>query len=496
MKAIRMQSMLLAILTLGSAALASCASGDDSGAASTTAAAAEQTAAVTEIETTEEDVRRAVSDNVPEFDFGGAEFRTITQDSTANDIWVKEETGDILDDAIYARNRTVEERFNITIPEVLAVPFGEISSYVKKAVNAGDDAYELVIGQMEQTGQDALGGYIMNWYDLPHVNFNQPWYPSTLVEQATVNDKMYIIASDLSLSYIIYTYCIYYDKIAAANYDLPDLYQLVDDGKWTLETMFSLAKGIYTDTDGSNDRSEGDYFGMFAGLDGCTVSAYFYGIEQPYASIKNDAISMDVNSEKTVSALEVMRENFFETDGIWSVTSGITTQGSANAFITGNYLFAPSIIKYSLYQLRETKNEWGILPYPKWDEAQTRYYSAIDAGASVLTVPTTAQNTEMIGAVVEVLSAESWKGVMPTFYDTVMDSKIANDEGTVRMLDTIFDSRVIDCAYLYDGWNGWVFKMQSLLTGTQDFASFYAKQEKAVSKHYQKVLDIFLNDLE
>ena len=29
-----------------------------------------------------------------------------------------------------------------------------------------------------------------------------------------------------------------------------------------------------------------------------------------------------------------------------------------------------------------------------------------------------------------------------------------------------------------------------------DLASYYAKQEKAVSKHYQKVLDIFLNDLE
>jgi hypothetical protein len=64
------------------------------------------------------------------------------------------------------------------------------------------------------------------------------------------------------------------------------------------------------------------------------------------------------------------------------------------------------------------------------------------------------------------------------------------------MLDTIFDSRVIDFAYLYDGWDGWVFKMQSLLVGSNDFASFYAKQEKAVSKHYQKVLDIFLNDLE
>jgi len=496
MRPIRVCAMLLALLSVGSAALMSCGDSGDNGAVTTAAAGGEMTAADTAIETTEEDVRRAVSDNVPEFDFGGAEFRTMTQDSTANDIWVKEETGDILDDAIYARNRTVEERFNITIPEVLAVPFGEISNYVKKSVNAGDDAYELVIGQMEQSGKDVLGGYFMNWYDLPHINFKQPWYPSTLVEEATVNDKMFIIASDLSLSYILYTYCIYYDKVAASNYDLPDLYQIVDDGKWTLDTMFSLAKDIYTDTDGSNDRSEGDYFGMYAALDGCTVSAYFYGIDQPYASVKNDAVSMDVNSDKTVSALEVFRENFFETNGIWSVKSGVTTQGAANEFITGNYLFAPSIIKYSLYQLRETENEWGILPFPKWDEAQDRYYSAIDAGASVLTVPTTAQNTEMIGAVVEVLSAESWKTVMPTFYDTVMDSKIANDEGTVRMLDTIFDSRVIDFAYLYDGWEGWVFKMQSLLTGTQDFASFYAKEEKRVSKHYEKVLDIFLNDLD
>ena len=491
---IRIASALLACLTCTSALLISCG-GDSSAEIVTTEAAGSETTAAP-VETTELDARRAISDNIPELNFDGAAFRTITQDSTVNDIWVEAETGDILDDAIYARNRAVEERFNITIPEVLAVPFGEISSYVKKSVSAGEDAYDLVIGQMEQTGQDALGGYFMNWYDLPYVNFSQPWYPSTLVEQATVNDKMYIIASDLSLSYIIYTYCIYYDKVAAANYDLPDLYQMVDDGKWTLDQLFTLAKGIYTDTDGSNDRSDGDYYGMFAPLDGCTVSAYFYGIEQPYASIKNDAISMDVNSEKTVSALELMRENFFKTDGIWSVKSDITTQGAANEFIRGNYLFAPSIIKYSLYQLRETENEWGILPFPKWDEAQERYYSAIDAGSSVLTVPTTAQSTEMIGAIVEALSAESWKTVMPTFYDTVMDSKIANDEGTVRMLDTIFDNRVIDFAYLYDGWNGWVFKMQGLLTGNSDFASFYAKQEKAVSKHYEKVLDIFLNDLD
>ncbi|MBP3917589.1 MAG: hypothetical protein J6I50_00270 [Clostridia bacterium] len=488
---------LLAILTVSLAATA-CSDASDKGNENTdvkgTGTAGMETEAVSE--PSEEDVRRAVSDNIPELDFNGTHFRSMTQDSTVNDIWVEAETGDVLDDAIYYRNRAVEERFNIQFDEVLAVSFNDISSYVKKAVSAGDDAYDLVIGQMEQTGQDALGGYYKNWYDLPYVNFNQPWYPSSLVKEATVNDKMYIIASDLSLSYTIYTYCVYYNKALASQYDIPDLYAMVDDGKWTIDQMFSLAKEVYVDSDSSNNVSEDDTFGMFAALDGCTVSAYFYGFGQPYASIKNNAISMDVNSEKTVEALGVLRDNLFNNDHVWTVTEGITTMGAAEAFAKGRYLFSPSILKYSLYQVRESDFEWGILPFPKWNEEQDSYYSAIDAGSSVLTVPTTAANTEMIGAVVEALSAESWKSVMPTFYDTVMDSKIANDEGTVRMLDTIFNSRVIDFAYLYDGWNGWVFKMQSLLVGNSDFASFYAKNEKAVSKHYEKVLDIFLKELE
>ena len=71
MKHSRIYSMLLACLTLGSAALASCGDADSGTSVVTDAVGGETTAAVTEIETTEEDARRAVSDNVPEFDFGG-----------------------------------------------------------------------------------------------------------------------------------------------------------------------------------------------------------------------------------------------------------------------------------------------------------------------------------------------------------------------------------------------------------------------------------------
>lgn len=488
-------SFLLALLCCSSAMMGACGSAENGKKAETTTASAGVQNPETTAETAETtDERLSVSDGVPELDFGGAEFRTITQDSTVDDIWVEGETGDVLDDAVYARNRAIEERFNIKFDKATAVGFGEISAYIKKTVNAGDDAYDLIIGQMEQTGQDALGGYFMNWYDLPYVDFTKPWYPTSLVKQATINDKMFVIASDLCLSYVEYTYCVYFDKTTASNYDLPDLYQMVKDGKWTIDKMIELTKDVYQDTDGSNDRSDGDYYGMYAILDACTVAAYFYGMDLPYVRISDgNEITDNINTDKMDQAVTKLKQAFFQTDGIRSETAG-TTKTAAEKFVTGNYLFSPSILKYSLYDLRQSKNEYGILPFPKWDEAQENYESAIDAGCSVLSVPTTAKNTEMIGAVVEALSAESWKTVMPVFYNTVMESKVANDAGTVEMLDMIFNSRVIDFAYLYDGWKGWVFSFPAILTDKKDLASFYASKQKPMTRHYNEVLSMFMEE--
>ena len=104
MKNAKRTALVLALLTAG---IAVSACGDTGNDGSVTTAANDGTAAVTEAvsELSEEDSRRAVSDNIPEMDFEGAPFRTITQDSTVNDIWVEAETGDVLDDAIYGRNR-------------------------------------------------------------------------------------------------------------------------------------------------------------------------------------------------------------------------------------------------------------------------------------------------------------------------------------------------------------------------------------------------------
>ena len=60
------------------------------------------------------------------------------------------------------------------------------------------------------------------------------------------------------------------------------------------------------------------------------------------------------------------------------------------------------------------------------------------------------------------------------------------------MMDLIVNARVFDFGYVYDGWSGASFILQDLVASNKsDFESYYAKKEKAITKHYDKVIEYF-----
>ena len=124
---------------------------------------------------TSETESEQLSDDVPALNFEGAEFKTIIQSSTVYDMYVAEATGDVLSDSIHKRNAKISERFNVKIAEPTSLSFGDLSNLVKQSVQAGDAEWDLILGQMEQSGKDAQSGIYMNWYDIPYVNFDKPW---------------------------------------------------------------------------------------------------------------------------------------------------------------------------------------------------------------------------------------------------------------------------------------------------------------------------------
>ena len=62
--------------------------------------------------------RQKVPDNIEDEDMGGMPFRVVYRNNHyIKELFIEEETGENVEDAIYLRNKKVEERFNINFVE-------------------------------------------------------------------------------------------------------------------------------------------------------------------------------------------------------------------------------------------------------------------------------------------------------------------------------------------------------------------------------------------
>jgi hypothetical protein len=136
--------------------------------------------------------------------------------------------------------------------------------------------------------------------------------------------------------------------------------------------------------------------------------------------------------------------------------------------------------------LREMECNFGILPNPKLNEAQSEYYNAVHAWCTTsVSIPITA-DPERTGIVLEALTAESYYTLRPAYYDISLKNKLMRDDESGEMLDLIFDTRCYDLGHVYN-WGG-VFDMFGSLAAAKstDFVSGYEKIMPKIEKDMQK----------
>lgn len=118
----------------------------------------------------------------------------------------------------------------------------------------------------------------------------------------------------------------------------------------------------------------------------------------------------------------------------------------------------------------------------------------IPSGGDGTALENTPAALETVGLITEALNAESYKRIIPAYYETTLKNKGVRDEESIALLDLIVDSRVFDIGYVYDGWSGASFFFQKLVyANNNNLASMWKTNEKAVTKHYNKVIDFFNN---
>ena len=274
-------------------------------------------------------------------------------------------------------------------------------------------------------------------------------------------------------------------------------YGVVNDGKWTIDNLTGLTSEIYEDLNANDKRDIEDFYG-FATNPYSHINAYLWAFDNPVCAIDSEGnISVVIHTPKMAQILEKLVKITSEYTGTYydpsytSKTNLGAHGGPVDLFRSGNVIFANGLFEYAIYYFREV-DDFGIIPYPKWDEAQEKYQMMVDGGHAAEAVPMTCADTERTGTILEALNAETYKTVVPAYYEIALKVKYARDNESIQMLDMIMANRVFDFGYVYDNWNGASFWLQDLVKGKKtDFESYYAKNESKVLKYYQKVFDRF-----
>ncbi len=438
--------------------------------------------------------------------FPGETFTVLCRQDNAwttveHEIMADEGETELVNQAVYERNLEVEERFDITI-EGYAIPgqwdvYDDFVNTFRNSILSASGSFDMIMSHQAYMSMNlALNDLYYNIHEVPYIkdNLSAPHYNQDIVNEMTVNDKLYFLLGDYSLTYWEFAYVLYFNKTIAENYNLEDLYQLVKDGKWTFDKMIEMSKGVWTDLNGDAWPGEEDCFGYISDTQNTTDALEAHFDVSITSRDENGDIVFDIDQGKMVNILEKMIE-FKATDDVHFVaTSSETPEDSHPAdkiFSEGRALFYPEKLEKAK-KFRGMETDFGIIPYPKWNEEQEAYLTHAQDGYSIGVIPVDAPNIEMCGAVIDVLSALSSEKVIPAYYDMALKDKYARDDASGEMLDIIREGFTCNFGYFYGQPLGCANFLRLLIgQNNSNFVSFYAINSKSYERKLNKLIEAY-----
>ncbi|MCL1794460.1 MAG: ABC transporter substrate-binding protein, partial [Oscillospiraceae bacterium] len=364
------------------------------------------------------------------------------------------ETGEVINDNVYKRNRKVEERFNMEIDVVEVMgDWSNLNTFMtafKNSVLAGDGAYDLVAGYQAYFMSATTDGWLYDINSLPYIDQNKPWWAKSVFDELTVNGKLYIMAGDLSLTMWEYMYGIYFNKQMVQDYGIQDnFYQIAREGKWTIDYLDKIVRDIHEDLNGDGKMDKADKFGYVTET-GNLVDLFLAAFDIAITQKENGIPVIVLNSEINIDKLNRVFDFVIDNPGVYHQGESVSTPDNPLdvLFHDNRAMFLPDTLGNSK-KLRSFDTDFGILPLPKYDEAQDKYHVYPQNGFSVLAIPVDVKNPENAALITEALCAESYKLVIPAFYDVALKNKFTRDDESGEMIDLIRDGAIFNFGMLY-----------------------------------------------
>ena len=383
-----------------------------------------------------------LTDGLPDTDMQGYEFNIFNFDDTwftwRNHIIITEEqNGDLINDAMYIRQRQIEERFNCRFK---TSEVADTTENIRRNVSAGDNTYQLYCIYDQNFG--VLVPYVIDCNSVPYLRLDEKHWNPDATAMYNFSDKQLALAGNVSLSVTAGAGCMVFNKKVYQNYFAGgSLYAYARDGKWTLDKFFEIAAAVGTDLNGDGQWTEEDLYGLDSSFKGY-IGMLLTGAGMGFTAVGGDGIqTFNLHQNEAALALVARFMDALSVGGFNYNKAAPVYDNTPGMFQPGNALFSITSA-YGIERLRAMEDDIGILPLPKYSESQDRYY-APSLGNALAVLPKTLDVTgegEYAGMILEAMSFAGYHDIIPQYKEIVLKTKTARDDESADILDIIFDS--------------------------------------------------------
>lgn len=471
--------ILLAAVIASTMASAACGGENPSGGETTTA----QNETTTMVETSEFEAAS--------LDMKGGDFVIAENDvgDWMQSAFVTEENGDILNDAIYKRNMIVSDLYKVNI-KGYKIQGGRNSQKLTELTNsilAGDKEFDIAFipGELSSIIFNTPD-YLIPLSEVKTLDLSHSWWDAQSVEAMTFLGKTISATGDMVVSTTGASTITIFSKKIASDYNY-DMYKIVNDGQFTLDKAYELAQAVHADVNGDG-KFEPDYDRYGLNLEALNLSQMVNAAGEKMVKTNKDGIpEFTLNTPK---AVEVVQKMIKVIDDYDSVVCGQDNRMKVSNFTNmfnedRQFLWVTNLQRMN--SARSYTADFGLLPFPKYDEADEYSAPVNPYWCSWIIVPATNADNDSTGYMLDALGYYSKELVTPAFIETSVTTKALRDDESAEILASILQNKVFD-AGTYFNWGYWTL-YRMMQNHNPNLASTIASEEATIKSSIDSFIE-------
>ncbi len=421
---------------------------------------AAETSAATQPETEDETVDSDYVCDLPDdLNYNGTEVNILYVNVAGReDELVSEKLGSgAISDSVFERNLKLESQLGVELFFVDQDSDTAAQGVINNLVKGNDDSIGIFTLGTYCAISPALNGCYHNLSAIEPVDLDKHYWSQDYNEVFTFtsDSKRFFSTSPAALSLFRLTYLTIFNRDLFADRNLPNLYEVVENGEWTLDYQASLISDVWTDLDGDGKASEKDFFGLITGncisADAYCVAADIHMVvrdEDGYLAFNKEDSDRMIDMSEKVSSIYNSKGTYFFRDQTYD---DIGKHFINEKFASEEGLMATTQflgIEHNIDALNAFN--YGIVPMPKLNTLQEKYMTYVQDQVSAFGISSAIGDEEdiyMLGALMEAMAYYSNEIVRPAYYDSALSLRFMQDPDSRAILDTMFETISFDYCY-------------------------------------------------